>query len=611
MENVSPFCTYVSDLIKSGHQIIHVNTVEEGRALDDIRSICEGILSAPGEAPWRLITWDFARGFSVFPAESSLSGKPIDALNAIPSKIFDVPESLPATFKSTKAGTITAINYEEGNYFLIIDDDESFPVALPPYFGPVVTVGQRVSIDMVVGAPFTKDAVFVIKDPAVFMNTHEAFSVRRALRNLVESQALSNGHAMRPIILLGAVPVMHDELNTSMIDVPYALPSPQELVTAVNYIANSISNFETQITPEFRHRMSDAMRGFSMAEAKDTLAYIIRKEKGFGNGDAAVEDNIIREIHRRKRDKWAKEDAITLVDSATLETFDVIGGYCDLKSWIAIQKMRFTEKARELGVNPPKGIVLGGVPGTGKSLIATVIAQELRLPLVIMKVDAMFGSLVGESESRMRNALRKIQALGPCVVLIDEADKCLAGMQNNSNGDSGVSSRVFSQFLSWQANENKEAFVIMTLNRIKGLSPELLRTGRFNRIWWVDVPTDEERKEIFEIHLRKRGIDPKIYSPSEMASLIEYTRDAVGSDIENIVEEARSEALFETNCTSATPTFSILNTLSKECKPTARTDNSSIDEIRDMFQGKAYPVSNNKPAKTRATKQRQVSVRNN
>jgi SpoVK/Ycf46/Vps4 family AAA+-type ATPase len=615
MKDVTGFAEYLAALIRSGHQLIQVATVEERRAMDDLSNVCINHLPVrKSDAPWRFVTWDYVRGFSDGTTlEDRHANNPSAALTAIPTERFNVASSA-ESFKTGHNGTVTAIRQNDACQFQVVIDD-AHEVVLPKGVGPSVRVGDKIKFGQDIGAPLVKDGqggnmVVVVKDASVFLNSTEGFAVRRALRNLLEEQALSNAHAMRPVILLGAVPVQHPELDASIVNVSYSLPTPEQLALAVDYIAAGLPG-AVPVRPEPRKEISDCLRGFSQAEAHDTLGYLAYTFEKLDLPDKEQHNLLLQEIHRRKRDKWASEEVLELVDMAKVECFDNIGGYDLFKAWIARQKLRFTDKAKALGVNPPKGAVLGGVPGTGKSVIVGAIAKELGLQLIKFHVGALFDSLLGGTEQKTRDTFKKLSAYGPCVVLMDEVDKGMAGMAENSGGDSGAASRVLQGFLSWQANDNKEAFVIPTLNRLQGLPPELFRTGRFDRVWWVDLPTNDELMNILDIHLRKRGIDPGFLSKDQRASLKGRLQGAVGSDIETLVEESRSEALFLSNGDSATPTYDILATLSQDLKTISRTASGSLDDMRKMFDGRAYPVSDanaGSVSKTLATRTNQRTV---
>ena len=281
---------------------------------------------------------------------------------------------------------------------------------------------------------------------------------------------------------------------------------------------------------------------------------------------------------------------LTYVHKQKIASADEVGGFDVIKKWISKRGVCFTAQAREHLIDPLKGLVLIGPPGTGKSLFARIIARTLEQPLVMADISSVFGSLVGESEKRMREMLQTIDAMEQCVVLIDEADKVWGGA-NDSTGDSGVTRRIFGSFLTWLQEKESQAFVIMTMNRINGIPPEFLRKGRFDEIFYTDLPIEDERKEIFDIHLRKRGIeDPSsVCSEEEWHELIDQTDGFVGSEIEDVVKSARLSSFTDRNL--GVPDFEELLIATKETVPLSVLDKENIESIRKFCAERARPVS--------------------
>ena len=202
-----------------------------------------------------------------------------------------------------------------------------------------------------------------------------------------------------------------------------------------------------------------------------------------------------------------------------------------LKEWLRLRERAFTQEARDYGLPAPKGIALIGIPGTGKSLTAKMIGGLWRLPLLRLDAGGLFGSLVGESEERVRKALRLAETVAPCVMWIDEMEKALA----HGGLDSGTSTRVFGTILTWMQEKTAPCFVVATANDIGALPPELLRKGRFDEIFFLDLPTVEEREEIFRVHLRKRN---RVVQDFDVARLSRESEGYVGAEIEQAIVEA-------------------------------------------------------------------------
>lgn len=231
------------------------------------------------------------------------------------------------------------------------------------------------------------------------------------------------------------------------------------------------------------------------------------------------------------------------------ESFKDVGGLEILKEWIKIRKKGFEPDAEEFGLSPPRGVLLLGIPGCGKSLVAKTIAAEWGLPLLRLDLGRIFGSLVGESEANIRRALAVAEAIAPCVLWIDEIEKGLAGVSSSEFTDAGVTARVFGTLLTWMQEKEKPVFVVATANRVDQLPPELLRKGRFDEIFFVDIPGSNARREIWLIHLGKRlksRLD-KLLKEGEINidRLVEISKGYTGAEIEEAINEALYRAYYE------------------------------------------------------------------
>ena len=218
----------------------------------------------------------------------------------------------------------------------------------------------------------------------------------------------------------------------------------------------------------------------------------------------------------------------------TTEDITDIGGLDNLKDWLIRRGGSFSAKARQYGLPYPKGLMLVGIQGTGKSLSAKAIAHHWHLPLLRLDVGRLFGGLVGESESRTRQMVQLAEALAPCVLWIDEIDKAFAGA--DGRGDSGTSSRVFGTFITWMAEKTSPVFVVATANNIQSLPPELLRKGRFDEIFFVGLPSRDERRSIFSVHLTR--LRPQALQRYDLDRLAYETPDFSGAEIEQTLIEA-------------------------------------------------------------------------
>lgn len=269
------------------------------------------------------------------------------------------------------------------------------------------------------------------------------------------------------------------------------------------------------------------------------------------------------------------------------ESVESVGGMQRLKDWLNARAGCYSEQARDFGVESPKGMVLVGVPGTGKSLVAKVTASILGVPLVRLDFGRVFSRYVGDSESRVRDALKMVEAMAPVVLFSDEIDKGLGNSEGG--GDSGVSSRVLGTFLTWLQECTAPVFVVVTANRVRGLPPELLRRGRFDQIWSVTMPDADERREVLDIHLRKRGRSLEDFAPEEVEKFIASSDGYVPAEIESAVKDGLVIA-FNDDKAEGLEMAHILKALD-ELVPMSKSHKEAIDQIITWASGNATPVN--------------------
>jgi SpoVK/Ycf46/Vps4 family AAA+-type ATPase len=218
---------------------------------------------------------------------------------------------------------------------------------------------------------------------------------------------------------------------------------------------------------------------------------------------------------------------------------DYVGGMNELKDWLRKRGLAFSERARRFGLPEPRGLLLLGVQGSGKSLVAKAVAGLWKLPLLRLDMGKVFNEMVGASEANIRLALRMAESVAPSVLWIDELEKGLSGLGSSNRSDAGTAARVFGSFLVWMQEKTSPVFVIATSNDITGLPPELLRKGRFDEIFFVDLPAFEERQEVFAIHLAKRHRDPLKFA---LDALAQEAEGFSGAEIEQVVISALYDA---------------------------------------------------------------------
>jgi SpoVK/Ycf46/Vps4 family AAA+-type ATPase len=358
------------------------------------------------------------------------------------------------------------------------------------------------------------DAIFVFKD------FHEAWGnpqIKRKLRNVAQRLKFTK----KSILITSTTNKIPDELKDEAVVVEFPSPGAQDLEKALDNLA-AAPGVRINLTALGREKLVQAALGLTSAQASRTFAKAIV-------ASGKLDDQSIDLVTDEKKQIIRESEALEFY--AVTETPDNIGGLGVLKDWLRLRERAFTHQAREYGLPSPKGIALIGIPGTGKSLTAKMIGGLWRLPLLRLDVGSLFGSLVGQSEERARRALRLAETVAPCVVWIDEMEKALA----HGGLDSGTSTRVFGTILTWMQEKTAACFVVATANNIASLPPELLRKGRFDEIFFLDLPTNQERREIFAVHLRKRRRLPQDY---DLPLLAEESEGYVGAEIEQAIIDA-------------------------------------------------------------------------
>jgi AAA+ superfamily predicted ATPase len=358
------------------------------------------------------------------------------------------------------------------------------------------------------------DVLFVLKD---FHDCWANPQIKRKLRGVAQQLKFSK----KCIVVTTPVSKLPDELKDHAVLIELPPPTAAELEEVLNRLTES-PGVKANLTGLGREKLVQAALGLSVAQAHRVFCKAIV-------ADGVLDDRDIGLVAEEKKQIIRESEALEYY--TVNETLADVGGLDVLKEWLRLRERAFTREARDYGLPAPKGIALIGIPGTGKSLTAKLIGGLWRLPLLRLDVGSLFGSLVGQSEERARRALRLAETVAPCVVWIDELEKALA----HGGLDSGTSTRVFGTILTWMQEKTAPCFVVATANDISSLPPELLRKGRFDEVFFLDLPTVEERKEIFAVHLRKRKRLPQEY---DLARLARDAEGYVGAEIEQAVIDA-------------------------------------------------------------------------
>ena len=418
-------------------------------------------------------------------------------------------------------------------------------------------------------------AVFLLKDFHPFLNDT---SLVRRLRDL--TYALKTSY--KTLILLSPVLKLPPELEKEITVVDYALPSLEDLGRLLDSIIESVRanpQVQTQMTTEEREQVLQAALGLTATEAENVFAKSLVERRRFDT------DVILSE-----KEQIIRKSAI-LEYYRTSDAFADVGGLDLLKDWMDKRTVAFTEKARDYGLPAPKGILILGVQGCGKSLSSKAIASLWKLPLLRMDVGKIFGGIVGQSEENIRKAIRVAESTAPNIVWIDELEKGFSGTQSSGISDGGTTARVFGTFLAWLQDKTAPCFVVATANDVSALPPELLRKGRFDEIFFVDLPDEPEREEIFNIHLKKRRRDPANF---DLKALAKATNGYSGAEIEQAIIAAMYDAF---NQDRDILTDDILKA-AKQSIPLSETMKEKIDILRFWAETRARPASSAPPVET-------------
>ncbi len=358
------------------------------------------------------------------------------------------------------------------------------------------------------------DGLFVLKD---FHDCWANVTVRRKLRGLAQRLKFSK----KSIVVTTPSTKVPEELKDEAVVMPLPPPGPAELEAVLDRLARA-PGVRVELTAPGRYKLIQAALGLTAAQAQRVFAKAIV-------ADGVLDDRDVDLVSEEKRLLIRESEALEFYPG--VETLADVGGLEALKDWLRLRQRAFTREARAYGLPAPKGVALIGIPGTGKSLVAKMIAGMWRLPLFRLDAGALFGSLIGESEERTRRALRVAEATAPAILWIDEVEKALA----HGGLDAGTSLRVFASILTWMQEKTAPVFVVAAANDIRSLPPELLRKGRFDDIFFLDLPTAAEREEILAVHLRKRGRRPEDH---DLGRLARESEGYVGAELEQAVIDA-------------------------------------------------------------------------
>ena len=380
------------------------------------------------------------------------------------------------------------------------------------------------ALNFIENLPATTQSVIILKDFSKFLPDILVSRKLKKLSNQLKKEA-------KTIIII------NNEKN---------IPNELEEYTSILYfLPPALNNIKTEIARIFKiygqeieldtfNQISAAFLGFSINQIRQIISKLIITEK-------KITKETIRSILREKKSLLSSNTVLEFCDSN--ETFNNVGGLENLKDWLNKRKKLIVQPdlASNYGLSTPKGVLLVGIQGTGKTLIAKAIAQEWFLPLLRLDTGKLFGGLVGESESRTREMIQSVESIGPCILWIDEIDKSFSNI--DTKNDSGTTKRVFGNLITWLSEKTSFVFVVATANNLDTLPAELIRKGRFDEIFFIDLPNRQEREKIFEVHLKE--IRPYSWKNYNIKKLAEMSENYSGAEIKQIIEESMLKSFAE------------------------------------------------------------------
>ena len=422
------------------------------------------------------------------------------------------------------------------------------------------------------------NSVFIFRDFHLLTNRIERLpeyiSLIRRLKHLYK--ALKTTGNM--VVFMASSPVIPSELKDCMTLVEASLPNADERFAIIRtWIEANCRDIPCDLDEETIHRLVAVTAGMTSRQIQSALAISAVKRKGLGSD--SIDDMLTEKVTVVKTTE--------VLDYIRVEeTIDNVGGLAGIKDYMIKRAVAFGTAAVRYGLPTPKGVLFLGPPGVGKSLMAKVIANVLQIPLLRFDIGRVQGSLVGQSEERMRLALALAESQSPCVLWLDEIEKAFGGVSGLS-GDSGVLQRQFGYMLNWMQEHDTPVFIVATANNIRRLPPEFLRKGRFDEIFFVDLPTPAERRAIMKVLLRKRGQNLKgLITQALINKLDRYT----GAEMEYVITEAMYEAFYDNQRPISAKD---LENATAKIVPIADQMRSEIEELRRWGKVNARPASNN------------------
>ena len=415
-------------------------------------------------------------------------------------------------------------------------------------------------------------AIYIFKDLHPFLGKNN-FAIIRKLRDI--AHCLKSSY--KTLVLLSPFLNLAPELEKDLTVIDYQLPDLHDLCALLNTIVDEVRDnpkIHIDLSDESLEMILKAALGLTLTEAENVFA------KALVTGGRLTRDDVST-IYAEKRQIIRKSGLLDYCEPDV--RFRQIGGLNTLKVWLEKRKLAFSEKAQQFGLPPPRGVLLLGVQGCGKSLCAKAVSQRWNVPLLRLDIGRVFSSAVGSSEENIRRAVCIAESIAPCVLWVDEIDKAFAAL-NGGSTDSGTSQRVLGTLLTWMQEKDSEVFVVATANNIHALPPEFIRKGRFDEIFFVDLPNEAERLEILQIHMIDRDRDPQRYN---LAGIAQDSDGFSGAELEQVIVSALFDAYSEDRELSDADLRQALS----ETIPLSQTMEEQLRELRDWCMYRARHAS--------------------
>ena len=513
-------------LINSSTPIVVMETVEEVRALTLVRTACSELSLAVFE-------WTIADGL-VRSGSGVAAPPPVVQAHVEKSTMWSSRD--PVLRSETRVSTTPQGNSEADRLARAVLSSVGSDASAAPRTAMYNTTDPVQALANL--ETMTIEAVFVLKD---FHRHMDNPVVVRRLRDVGQKFSANR----RTLVLTAPAIEMPPELASLVEFLDLPLPDRDRLREIIRETYTRLAGTHTlklQLDANGVDAMAANLRGLTEEAAERAISQTVV-------GRLALSPECITDVLDAKKAQLKRSEMLEFVDAT--DTMASVGGLENLKRWLAQRRGSWDDQARQFGLDPPKGVIILGVQGCGKSLCARAVAGEWKLPLVKFDTAAVYDKFIGETEKRIQKVFRVAEGLAPCVLWIDELEKVFAGSgPDSASADAGVSSRLLASFLSWMQERKPAVFVAATCNNVTVLPPELIRKGRFDELFFVDLPSAAERKQVFSIQLTKRKRNPADYDLDRIA---EAAKGFSGAEIESAVQTALYAAFSRDGASPVSP----------------------------------------------------------